>query len=251
VLSVHRKIAGNIVTAWILTILSAGYKAQKDMTGKWKKYLYTNNKYRLVSEFIILYLFLPLAVMFKFIPLPLMVILLVMGITVHLYLYYDPAFNRKHLINWHTGKKEILRIILLFFPLAAMMVVMIWKIDETKLFYLPSTNPLFLLLISIFYPVFSVVPQGLAYRALFFHRYGSLFPGNTLKIVISAVLFSFGHILYKNAMVLLLTFFAGLIFGYRYYKTQSLMISILEHSLYGVWLFTCGLGYFFVSHFVQ
>jgi membrane protease YdiL (CAAX protease family) len=221
------------------------------MAGKWKQFIYNNNKARLIVEFIFLYLILPLLVMLDFLPIPLLLILLAMGITVHLFLYYDPSFNRNNFINWKSGKSEIGKIILLFIPLAALMVVLIWQIDETKLFYLPSTNPLFLLMISIFYPVFSVVPQGLAYRALFFHRYGILFPGNTLRIVISAILFSFGHILYKNALVLLLAFFAGLIFTYRYYKTESLLISVLEHSLYGVWLFTCGLGYFFVSSFVK
>jgi membrane protease YdiL (CAAX protease family) len=189
--------------------------------------------------------------MFRLVPVPLLVILLIVGITVHLFLHYDPSFNKNNLYNWKSGRREIGRIILLFIPLAALMVILIWQIDKTKLFYLPTTSPLFLLMISIFYPVFSVVPQGLAYRALFFHRYGSLFPGNTLRIVISAILFSSGHILYKNALVLLLAFLAGLIFAYRYYKTKSLLISILEHSLYGVWLFTCGLGYFFVSAFVD
>lgn len=221
------------------------------MTGNWKQNLYSSNKARLIIEFTILYLVLPFIIMLKYLPVPLLVILLIMGISVHLFLYYDPTFSRASLFNWKSGKREIGRIILLFIPLAALMVVLIWQIDATKLFYLPVTRPLFLLMISIFYPVFSVVPQGLAYRALFFHRYGSLFPGDTLRIVISAILFSFGHVLYKNALVLLLAFFAGLIFAYRYYKTQSLLISILEHSLYGVWLFTCGLGYFFVSAFVE
>lgn len=221
------------------------------MAIQWKKIIYNQSKTRLISEFIFLYLVLPLVVMLKLLPVPLLVILLIMGITVHLFLYYDPSFSKNNLYNWKSGKKEIWKIILLFIPLAALMVILIWQINETKLFYLPATNPLFLLMISIFYPVFSVVPQGLAYRALFFHRYGSLFPSNTLRIVISAILFSFGHILYKNALVLLIAFLAGLIFAYRYYKTKSLLISILEHSLYGVWLFTCGLGYFFVSAFVK
>jgi membrane protease YdiL (CAAX protease family) len=221
------------------------------MAIKWKQFIYNQNKTRLISEFIVLYVILPLLVMFKLLPVPLLVILLIVGITVHLFLHYDPSFNKNNLYNWKSGRREIGRIILLFIPLAALMVILIWQIDETKLFYLPSTSPLFLLMISIFYPVFSVVPQGLAYRALFFHRYGSLFPGNILRIVISAILFSSGHILYKNALVLLLAFLAGLIFAYRYYKTKSLLISILEHSLYGVWLFTCGLGYFFVSAFVD
>ena len=174
------------------------------MAGKWKQFIYNNNKIRLIVEFIFLYLILPLLVMLDFLPVPLLLILLAMGITVNLFLYYDPSFNRNNFINWKSGKSEIGKIILLFIPLAALMVVLIWQIDETKLFYLPSTNPLFLLMISIFYPVFSIVPQGLAYRALFFHRYGILFPGNTLRIVTSAILFSFGHILYKNALVLLI-----------------------------------------------
>ena len=221
------------------------------MAIKWKQFIYNQNKIRLISEFIVLYVILPIIVMFRLLPVPLLVILLIVGITVHLFLHYDPSFNKNNLYNWKSGRREIGRIILLFIPLAALMVILIWQIDKTKLFYLPTTSPLFLLMISIFYPVFSVVPQGLAYRALFFHRYGSLFPGNTLRIVISAILFSSGHILYKNALVLLLAFLAGLIFAYRYYKTKSLLISILEHSLYGVWLFTCGLGYFFVSAFVD
>jgi membrane protease YdiL (CAAX protease family) len=221
------------------------------MSGKWKRLIYNNNKTRLISEFVILYVILPLLVMLDFIPIPLLLILLIMGITVHIFLYHDTTFPRENFFNWKSGRREVWKIILLFIPLAALMVLLIWRIDKSKLFYLPSANPWFLLLISIFYPVFSVVPQGLAYRALFFHRYGPLIPGNTLRIIASAVLFSFGHILYKNALVLVLAFFAGLIFAYRYYKTQSLLISVLEHSLYGIWLFTCGLGYFFVSSFVE
>jgi membrane protease YdiL (CAAX protease family) len=221
------------------------------MAGRWKKVIYNNSRARLISEFIILYLILPLLVMLNLLPVPLLLILLVLGIAVHMFLYYDPTFNRNNFINWKSGRREVWKIFLLFIPLGALMVFLIWQIDKTKLFYLPSSNPWFLLLISIFYPVFSVVPQGLAYRALFFHRYGSLFPGNTLKIIASAAVFSFGHILYKNVLVLILAFIAGLIFAYRYRKTDSLLISILEHSLYGVWLFTCGLGYFFVSYFVK
>jgi membrane protease YdiL (CAAX protease family) len=189
--------------------------------------------------------------MMDFLPVPLLVILLLMGISVHLYLYNDPSFSRQKFYNWDKGKEEIPGIILLFIPSAVIMIILIWQIDSTKLFFLARKNPLFLMIISIFYPVFSVVPQGLAYRSLFFHRYGGLFPGRILKIVISGLIFSFGHILYRNPLVLLLTFIAGLIFACRYNKSDSLLISVLEHSLYGVWLFTCGLGYYFVSSFVN
>jgi len=106
-------------------------------------------------------------------------------------------------------------------------------------------------IISIFYPIFSVIPQSLIYRALFFHRYDKLFGNPYLKIILSAVFFAFGHILYKNWLVVLLAFVAGLIFSIHYYKSKSLAWNVVEHSLYGVVLFGSGLGYFFVSHFVQ
>jgi membrane protease YdiL (CAAX protease family) len=131
------------------------------------------------------------------------------------------------------------------------MVVLIQIIDPDKLFQLARLNPGLLVMISVFYPVFSVIPQGLAYRALFFHRYGTLFRGRISGIIASALFFSFAHILYKNWFVLALTFIAGVIFAWRYEKSKSLFISIIEHSLYGVWLFACGLGYFFVSSFVD
>ena len=213
--------------------------------------LYTENKARKIAELLILYGLLPLMVMLDLLDIPLMAILLFMGITVYLYLIFDPAFDRKTFLNWNQGRSELGKIMLMFGISAVIMLVLIWGIDPSKMFLLLRTNPWLLLMISVFYPVFSVIPQGLAYRSMFFHRYGDLFQGDAQKIIFSAAAFSFGHVLYKSWMVLALTFVAGLIFGYRYLKTKSLAISILEHSLYGVWLFTCGLGYFFVSSLVE
>ena len=213
--------------------------------------LSSKNKFRLIAEILILYIILPLIIMEDIIPVPLLLILMLMGLTVFFYLFFDPSFERVNLINWREGKKE-LRSIFLFFPVAAIiMVALIWIMDPDKLFQLARFNPWLLLMISIFYPVFSVIPQGLAYRAFFFHRYGNIFGGRIPGIIASALFFSYAHILYKNWLVLGLTFIAGLIFAWRYQKSKSLLISIIEHSLYGVWLFACGLGYFFVSSFVD
>ncbi len=216
-----------------------------------RRLLYSNNKARRIAELVILYGLLPLVVMLNRWDIPLMVFLLFMGISVYFYLIYDPAFDRNTFLNWKQGRAELGKILIMFSISAMVMVTLIWIIDSSKIFLLLRTNPWLLLMISIFYPLFSVIPQGLAYRSMFFHRYGDLFPGNTLKIIISAAVFAFAHILYKNWMVLVLSFAAGLIFSYRYYKTKSLAISVLEHALYGVWLFTCGLGYFFVSSLVE
>lgn len=216
-----------------------------------ERLLYDNGRIRLVLEITILYVVLPMMIMLESFAVPLLFILLLMGITVFIYLYHDPAFKRAELINWSQGRKEIKNMAFLFLPAAAGMVLLIWIIDQDRLFYLFRENPVLLLMISFFYPVFSVIPQGLAYRGLFFHRYAVLFPGKWLRIVSSAIAFSFGHVLYKNWWVLLLTFMAGMLFAWRYERSRSLAISIIEHALYGIWLFACGLGYFFVSGFVE
>lgn len=216
-----------------------------------RRFLYSDDKPRRIAELLILYGLLPVFVMLDKWNIPLMAILLFMGITVYLYLIYDPDFDRKTFFNWKQGKAELGKLLTLFGFSAIVMLVLIWIIDASKMFLLIRTNPWLLLMISLFYPLFSVIPQGLAYRSMFFHRYGDLFPGNGLKIILSATAFSFGHVLYKNWLVLALTFVAGLIFAYRYFKTKSLALSILEHAMYGIWLFTSGLGYFFVSSLVD
>ena len=86
---------------------------------------------------------------------PLMLVLLFMGLSVYLYLIYDPTFDRKTFFNWQKGKKELGRLLILFAISAIIMLLLIWIIDPSKLFLLVRTNPLLLLMISIFYPLFS------------------------------------------------------------------------------------------------
>jgi len=90
-----------------------------------------------------------------------------------------------------------------------------------------------------------VYPQGLLYRAFFFERYQTLFPGKWEMIVASAVAFAFMHIIFRNSLAVALTFAGGLLFAVRYAETGSLATSSFEHALYGCWLFTVGLGQYF------
>jgi len=200
---------------------------------------------------LILYIGMPLLLAYDRFGVPLVFILLFLGIIVHLFLWFDPEFDRKLFFNWSAFRTSWKSILLVFIIAALLMVLLTWRMNPERLFLLLRQNPLFLLMISIFYPLFSVVPQGLAYRALFFHRYADFFPGTAFKILASALFFSFGHILYKNPLVLLLTFLAGILFSWRYLRTSSLAVSVIEHALLGVWLFACGLGIYFVSAYVS
>jgi membrane protease YdiL (CAAX protease family) len=216
-----------------------------------KKFFYHSSTTGLIIELTILYIAFPLFVAFNPWKIPLFLILLTAGIGVFLLLRYDKTFYNTLFINWKEGKTIIRQGLIIFFISTGVMIALIYLIDPDKAFYLIRYRWWFLIIISIFYPIFSVIPQSLIYRALFFHRYDKLFSNPYLKIVISAVFFSFAHILYKNWLVLLLAFVAGLIFSWHYYKSKSIAMNVIEHSLYGVCLFGSGLGYFFVSHFVH
>jgi len=99
--------------------------------------------------------------------------------------------------------------------------------------------------VMVAYPVASVYPQELLYRAFFFERYAGLFPGKWAMIVASAAAFAFLHIIFGNWLAVGLTFAGGLLFAARFWETGSLATSSFEHALYGCWLFTVGLGQYF------
>jgi len=180
-----------------------------------------------------------------------MLILTLTGVLVFFFLRYDPDFDNDQFWNWDKGKPFLKRILLFFVLSSVFMVVLIYFIDESRTFYLLKRMPALLVLISIFYPLFSVLPQSLIYRSFFFHRYKSLFKNDWLKIIFSGLFFALGHSLYKNIMVLVLAFIAGVIFAFHYNKTKSLAMNWFEHSIYGVVLFASGLGTFFVSGMVD
>ena len=100
-------------------------------------------------------------------------------------------------------------------------------------------------MVMVAYPVLSVYPQGLLYRAFFFERYATLFPDKWAMIVASAAAFAFLHIIFRNSLAVALTFAGGILFAARYAETGSLATSSFEHALYGCWLFTVGLGQYF------
>jgi membrane protease YdiL (CAAX protease family) len=63
-----------------------------------------------------------------------------------------------------------------------------------------------------------------------------------LFILINAGLFSLAHLFFRNALVMLLTFLGGILFALTFKKTKSTLLVSIEHSIYGCWLFTVGMG---------
>ncbi|HMD84959.1 MAG TPA: CPBP family intramembrane glutamic endopeptidase [Terriglobia bacterium] len=129
------------------------------------------------------------------------------------------------------------------FVIAAMVITAaVWRTRPQILFGFVRNSPLFWALVMVLYPVLSVCPQGIIYRAFFFERYRSLFGSPAAMILASASAFAFSHIIFRSPWSVALTFAAGLLFAWRYQVTGSLLVSSLEHALYGCFIFTVGLG---------
>lgn len=115
-----------------------------------------------------------------------------------------------------------------------------WFIPD-KLFFVISQNPMLWLAISLFYSLISVVPQELIYRHFFYSRYFDTI-NPKYYIWFNAALFSLAHLMFMNALVMLLTFAGGILFATTYNKTKSVIVTSIEHAAYGLWLYTVGLG---------
>ncbi len=141
-----------------------------------------------------------------------------------------------------------LRVIFLRFAILAPVIVALtaWFWPETFL-SLPLQKPRFWLLIMVLYPVLSVWPQEVLYRAFLFARYRPLFRSDKGIITASALAFGFAHVIFLNWIAIAMTAIGGLLFARNYARHRSLRLTCLEHSLYGCLIFTVGLGRFFYT----
>jgi membrane protease YdiL (CAAX protease family) len=199
----------------------------------------------LILEFALIFVALPLA--YRFSPLRIPVLPLLWAVTAYAWwqLLRDPRFPRALLWNG-AALPPRLKWILPIFALAAFALwIAVHRFAPQLEWSFVRRNPAFWAIVMVLYPVLSVYPQGLVYRAFFFHRYAALFSGPWTMILMSAAAFAFMHLIFRNWIAVALTFAGGLLFAARYAQSGSLATSSFEHALYGCWLFTVGLGQFF------
>ncbi|MEJ8572801.1 CPBP family intramembrane glutamic endopeptidase [Microbaculum marinum] len=113
------------------------------------------------------------------------------------------------------------------------------------LFWLPRHDERLWLLIMVAYPFLSALPQEIVFRALFFARYGGLFPNAGTAIVVNGAVFSLAHLFYWNWPAVILTAAGGVIFAWAYQRRGSFFYAWLMHSIAGQIIFTTGLGMYF------
>jgi hypothetical protein len=115
------------------------------------------------------------------------------------------------------------------------------------LFVFPRARPLVWAVVVVLYPIFSAYPQEVMYRTFFFHRYGDLFRRPMARICANAVVFGWAHVIVHNVTAMLLATVGGLLFASTYERSRSTLLVSAEHTLYGNFVFSVGLGGMFVT----
>ncbi len=159
------------------------------------------------------------------------------------YLLLDKSFDRAQLWNWRGARAHLPAILLRFVIAAPLLAGAVLLLFPDSFLSFPRRNTTLWALVMLLYPIFSVYPQELMFRAFLFQRYAPLFTTITAATLASAAAFGFGHII-LNSVAVALCIVGGLLFARTYAKSRSLLAASIEHALYGDLLFTIGFGRF-------
>jgi membrane protease YdiL (CAAX protease family) len=192
-------------------------------------------------ELLIIFVLIPLSFAFNYAPI-LKLVIGVLGFSYIIYVLFKIEKIKLRIeknINWKAFWRSTIIKLLIIMGITS---IFVWFTDANNLFTVMLHKPKLWALILLFYSLFSVYPQELLYRTFFFQRYENLFKNEKLFIFINALLFSLAHLFFKNTLVLLLTFIGGILFAITFKKSKSTVLVSIEHSIYGCWLFTVGMG---------
>ena len=160
----------------------------------------------------------------------------------------DSSFDRKHLWRWEAVNRQHLKPVLIRFIIgAAILTIGVYVVHPEHLFSLPKERTSLWLMVMLGYPILSVYPQELIFRAYFIHRYHKLFTNREVLFLTNALAFGYAHILFNHWLTMLLSAIGGYLFARTYYSSRSLALACIEHALYGCWIFTVGLGIYFYA----
>jgi CAAX protease family protein len=199
----------------------------------------------LALEFAAVFVIVPLLIYYRRIPNLPIPYLLITAALAFLVLWRDPAINLSRLVAWGNFRPFLSTILIRDAVCLIGLGVAVCLLAPQLLFSLIRHSPRLWAFIFLLYPLFSVYPQELLYRAYFFHRYQPLFGGGWGMVVASAVAFGFVHIIFRNWLAVGLCLIGGFLFSLTYQMSGSLLLACLDHAIFGNFLFTIGLGEFF------
>jgi membrane protease YdiL (CAAX protease family) len=199
----------------------------------------------LLAEYVLLFVALPVTYLFDLVPLPPIPALWIFASGCLVVLFAAGDFDRRRLWNTRKLRRRMVRAVLPFAVAAPVLVLLTAWIAPERLFALVRERPVLWAAIMVLYPLLSVYPQGVVYRAFIFHRYRPVFRSRLARILASAVAFSMVHVIFENWIAPVLTLIGGLLFAWTYARTRSQVVASFQHALFGCFLFTIGLGWYF------
>lgn len=207
-------------------------------------------QFLLSVEFVLLFFGSPFLVVYGILPKYPVPVLVAVSSCMLVYLLRDRNFHRRRLFHFKALRSHLRPVLIQFFILSSLMSLSMYFFMPELLFELPKRSMLLWSVIVLGYPLLSVYPQEIIYRAFIFHRYSDIFPGETAIVLASSVAFGFVHIVFGSWLSVALSFVGGLLFSSTYAKSRSLFLVTIEHSLFGIFIFTIGLGrYFYLGTF--
>jgi len=200
-----------------------------------------NSKYYKSAEFFVIFILLPLSFVISYS----IWIKLVIGILGFIYIIYIllKVEHKKFKINQNLNWKVFwVQTVIKLIVISIVTTFFVWFTNKDLLFTVVLNKPKLWVFILFVYSIFSVYPQELIYRTFYFQRYKEFFENKSIFIFVNAVVFSLGHIFFRNYLVIILTFLGGILFAVTYNKSKSTLLVSIEHAIYGNWLFTVGMG---------
>lgn len=199
----------------------------------------------LVLEISSVFILIPLLLYYRLIPNAPIPFLILLGLAAWFILRRNPTFDRSRLTNTGALAKHLAPVLLRCAALCAVLGLAVWRIAPQLLFTFVKHAPAFWAVVMLLYPLLSVYPQELIFRAYFFERYRPLFGSGWVMVVAGALAFGFMHIALGNWISVALSTFGGFLFAMTYKKSGSLLLACIEHAIFGNFIFTIGLGQFF------
>jgi len=207
---------------------------------------------RRAVEFAVVFFGLPLLCALAFPPVLIIPMLAAAAGVCLVVLLRDRSFPRRRLWNAAAVRRDVARVLLVFVLGGAGMTAAVLLFEPPGSFLrFVRRAPRIWALVMVLYPLLSVYPQELVFRAFLFHRYRALFPRPWQTVGASAVCFAFAHIVFWNWVAVLLCLVGGVLFAWTYRRTKSLLMVAIEHALYGCFIFTVGLGSYFFHGTVE
>jgi hypothetical protein len=125
----------------------------------------------LLLEFLAIFVALPLAYRFSPVRIPALSLLWIVAGYALWQLLRDPRFDRTRLWNTTALAPPAAAILTIFALVAVLLWLGVHRFAPELEWSFVRSNPVFWALVMVAYPVLSVYPQGILYRAFFFERY--------------------------------------------------------------------------------